>query len=200
MADTKQNILLSALRLFAKDGYEAVSVSAIAGELGMTKGALYKHYKNKRDIFDSIVECMRKKDAEKAADFELPVGTADEMPNEYRSASLVNLIDYAKGQFRYWVEDDFASLFRRVLAIEQFRSDDMSQLYHQYLVSGPLGYTADLLSGIGVKNFYEKAAALVGTMFLMYSVYDGAQNKEEVIARLDVCLDGFYEEWKGCQI
>ncbi|MDD6845207.1 MAG: helix-turn-helix domain containing protein [Clostridia bacterium] len=29
-----------------KDGYEAVSVSMIAGKLGMTKGALYKHYKN----------------------------------------------------------------------------------------------------------------------------------------------------------
>ena len=49
MSDTKEKILFTALRLFARDGYEAVSVSAIAGELGMTKGALYKHYKNKRD-------------------------------------------------------------------------------------------------------------------------------------------------------
>ena len=58
MTDTKERILMSALHLFARDGYEAVSVSTIAGELGMTKGALYKHYKNKRDIFDSIVERM----------------------------------------------------------------------------------------------------------------------------------------------
>ena len=41
---TKEKILITALRLFAQDGYEAVSVSRIAGELGMTKGALYKHY------------------------------------------------------------------------------------------------------------------------------------------------------------
>ena len=41
--NTKENILIVALRLFAKDGYEAVSVSRIASELGMTKGALYKH-------------------------------------------------------------------------------------------------------------------------------------------------------------
>ena len=54
MANTKENILVTALRLFAQDGYEAVSVSKIAGELGMTKGALYRHYKNKRDIFDKI--------------------------------------------------------------------------------------------------------------------------------------------------
>ena len=53
MNQTKEKIMQTALHLFARDGYEAVSVSAIAGELGMTKGALYKHYKNKRDIFDS---------------------------------------------------------------------------------------------------------------------------------------------------
>ena len=44
MSDTRENILLTALRLFAKNGYEAVSVSDIASEIGITKGALYKHY------------------------------------------------------------------------------------------------------------------------------------------------------------
>ena len=44
MENTKENILLAALHLFARDGYEAVSVSQIAGELGITKGALYRHY------------------------------------------------------------------------------------------------------------------------------------------------------------
>ena len=50
MAETKEKILMTALRLFARDGYEAVSVSMIAGELGITKGALYKHYKNDYDF------------------------------------------------------------------------------------------------------------------------------------------------------
>ena len=56
MTNTKEKILVAALRLFAVNGYEAVSVSQIAGELGITKGALYKHYKNKRDIFNCIFE------------------------------------------------------------------------------------------------------------------------------------------------
>ena len=42
MNDTKERILTTALRLFARDGYEAVSVSDIAQALGMTKGALYR--------------------------------------------------------------------------------------------------------------------------------------------------------------
>ena len=43
MKNTKEAILDTALHLFARDGYEAVSVSQIAGSLGMTKGALYRH-------------------------------------------------------------------------------------------------------------------------------------------------------------
>ncbi len=42
--------LYRSLHLFAQNGYETVSVSRIAGELGMTKGALYRHYQNKREI------------------------------------------------------------------------------------------------------------------------------------------------------
>lgn len=66
MNDTKERILRTLLSLFAQKGYEAVSVSEIAGALGMTKGALYKHYANKRDIFDSILHRMEQRDAERA--------------------------------------------------------------------------------------------------------------------------------------
>ena len=50
MSNRKEEILIVALHLFARDGYEAVPVSQIAGALDMTKGALYRHYKSKRDI------------------------------------------------------------------------------------------------------------------------------------------------------
>ena len=62
MGNRKEEILIVALHLFARDGYEAVSVSQIAGELDMTKGALYRHYKSKRDIFDCIVQRMEQQD------------------------------------------------------------------------------------------------------------------------------------------
>jgi len=66
MKNTKEKILVAALQLFSVNGYEAVSVSQIAGELGMTKGALYKHYKNKRDIFNCIFEYVCQLDAERS--------------------------------------------------------------------------------------------------------------------------------------
>ena len=38
----------------------------IAAELGVTKAALYKHYKSKQEILESIVERMNQMDAERA--------------------------------------------------------------------------------------------------------------------------------------
>lgn len=72
MGSTKEEIMTVALHLFAKNGYEAVSVSQIAGVLGMTKGALYRHYENKRDIFLHIVKRMEQQDSEQARQNEVP--------------------------------------------------------------------------------------------------------------------------------
>ena len=189
MTNTKEAILLCALRLFAADGYEAVPVSAIAGEIGITKGALYKHYKNKRDIFDSIIARMEKNDAEQAESFALPEGTLNEMSEKYRKATVDSLIDYSKAQFRYWTENSFASDFRKMLTVEQYRNKEMGRLYDQYLGVGPLGYVTDLLGSIGIPRPEEAAAELYSPMFLLYSVYDNAENKADAAVLADKCLE-----------
>ena len=80
---TKEDILIVALHLFARDGYEAVSVSQIAGELGMTKGALYRHYESKRAIFDHIVKRMEQEDGEQAEEYEMPADKKENKPEQY---------------------------------------------------------------------------------------------------------------------
>ena len=105
MADTKENILRTALRLFARDGYEAVSTSAIAGELGMTKGALYKHYKNKRAIFDSIVARMYEIDAERSQACAVPQEVYADAPESYRGVTIPAVQAFTRAQFRFWTED-----------------------------------------------------------------------------------------------
>ncbi|MDO4541582.1 MAG: TetR family transcriptional regulator [Bacillota bacterium] len=87
MADTKECILLTALRLFAQDGYEAVSMSKLAGEMGMTKGALYKHYKNKRDIFDKIFEYVCRLDMERSKTAGIPEESFDEAAEAFKNTS-----------------------------------------------------------------------------------------------------------------
>lgn len=56
--NTKERILEEALKLFSQSGYMGTSMNDIAAELGVTKAALYKHYKSKQEILESIVERM----------------------------------------------------------------------------------------------------------------------------------------------
>jgi AcrR family transcriptional regulator len=48
--ETRERILDVALELFNEEGYERTSLREIAGRLGVTKAALYYHFKSKEDI------------------------------------------------------------------------------------------------------------------------------------------------------
>ena len=196
MGNRKEEILIVALHLFARDGYEAVSVSQIAGELDMTKGALYRHYKSKRDIFDCIVQRMEQQDGEQARENEVPEESIEKTPEEYQNVSLDDFVEYSKSMFEYWTEDDFASSFRKMLTIEQFRSEEMQNLYQQYLVSGPAEYVKDLFKNMEIKNPEETAVKFYANMFFYYSMYDGAADKAKVKYQFEHMLDKIVEEIK----
>ena len=196
MGNRKEEILIVALHLFARDGYEAVSVSQIAGELDMTKGALYRHYKSKRDIFDCIVQRMEQQDSEQARQNEVPEESIENVPEEYQNVSVEDFVGYSKSMFEYWTEDDFASSFRKMLTLEQFRNEEMQNLYQQYLVSGPAEYVKDLFKNMEIKNPEEKAVKFYANMFFYYNVYDGAADKAKAKCQFEQMLDKIVEEMK----
>ena len=196
MGNRKEEILIVALHLFARDGYEAVSVSQIAGELDMTKGALYRHYKSKRDIFDCIVQRMEQQDGEQASEYDMPEEEKEKMPEQYENVSLDDLVEYSKSMYEYWTEDDFASAFRKMLTIEQFRSEEMQNLYQQYLVAGPASYVKDLFESIGIINAKDKADRFYATMHFYYSIYDGVADKEMVKVEFVSAIKSLVQELK----
>lgn len=203
MHDTKENILQIALRLFARDGYDAVSVSAIAAELGMTKGALYKHYKNKQDIFDSIFERICQSDSERAKKHEVPEEVFGKNPQVYRDISLKNIQRFMEEQFRYWTEDEFACNFRKILILEQYKNPEMAELYQAVFVTGPVRYTEDLFremmeQGVLCKGDPKQLAlALYSPFYLLLSVSDVPAYKQGTSALLtehiELCIKKFTE-------
>jgi AcrR family transcriptional regulator len=54
--DTRARIQEIALELFTEQGYEQTSLREIAERLGVTKAALYYHFKSKDEIVNSFVE------------------------------------------------------------------------------------------------------------------------------------------------
>ena len=52
--DTRNEILESAVQLFSKNNYHAVSMSEIAEGAGVSKGTLYWHFDSKKELFHEI--------------------------------------------------------------------------------------------------------------------------------------------------
>ena len=178
MTDTKEKILAVALQLFAKDGYEAVSVSKIAEKLGITKGALYKHYENKKDIFNSIVARMSQSDHEIARKYGVPENVFDCAPEQYEKIGLKNLKNFAVSQYRFWTSDEFAADYRKMLTLEQYRNPELNKLYQDSLVRGPVLYLKDIFRemircGVLKENDpYQLAIEFFSPLFLLINMSD----------------------------
>ena len=191
--DTKERIIDVALELFAQSGYLGTSMSDIAKQLGITKGALYKHYTGKQEILDSIVERMNKMDYERAEEYEMPETEPDGFAETYMSTPIQNIRAYAMAQFDHWTKEHFSSNFRKMLTLEQYRDPKLAQLYHDYLATGPTEYMAAIFRKLTDSDDAAMQLALefYGPMFLLYSVYDGASDKDSIAPMLSAHIDLF---------
>ncbi len=53
---TKEKILLTAYKAFIKNGYYSTSMQQLVEETGLSKGAFYHHFKNKKDLYVQVIE------------------------------------------------------------------------------------------------------------------------------------------------
>jgi AcrR family transcriptional regulator len=61
VTDKKENILTTALELFANEGYNAVSTSKIAKKAQVSEGLIFKHFINKKGLLDALMADAEKK-------------------------------------------------------------------------------------------------------------------------------------------
>ena len=191
--DTKERILETALELFAQNGYLGTSMNDIAQRLGFTKAALYKHYTSKQEILDSIVEQMNQMDYARAESYEMPETEPDGFAEAYLHTPVQKIRAYSMAQFDHWTKEPFSSNFRKMLTLEQYRDPKLARLYHDYLATGPTEYMAAIFRKLTDSDeaAIQLALEFYGPMFLLYSVYDGAADKDAVSALLGEHMDRF---------
>jgi AcrR family transcriptional regulator len=74
-AATRAALVDTARRLFAERGYAHVPADEIVAAAGVTRGAMYHHYADKKDLFRAVYEQV---EAEMAAEVAAAVGAADD--------------------------------------------------------------------------------------------------------------------------
>jgi AcrR family transcriptional regulator len=87
--DTKKKIIFSALELLSEGGYEAFTAQNIINKAGISKGALYHHFKSIDEIPVEVIKHLRK------SKVYLPPVKLD---------LFYNLEDYLNQYFNYFIE------------------------------------------------------------------------------------------------
>ncbi len=128
--ETKERILNNALNMFAKSGYNAVSIRDIAKTVNIKESSIYYHFHNKQDILDSLV----KKYESYIEELTNMLQAAMSDTNSMRSFSWDWLREY---YFERYLFDPFCNQMMRFMMIEQFHNENMRMLYEHYLFELP---------------------------------------------------------------
>ncbi|MFI6079404.1 TetR/AcrR family transcriptional regulator [Streptomyces sp. NPDC051217] len=131
MSDTRSRILSEAMRLFGELGYTGTTIAKIEAAAGLSpgSGALYKHFRSKKDILSvGLRERIRTKDA-----LTTLLSTEDPAPVTASAAPRVLLRAVAKsGLERLAYERDVNRILVRDLAafpelLEEFRTAEVAR-------------------------------------------------------------------------
>ena len=143
--DTKQKIIDEALTLFSERGYANVFVGDIADRVGIKAPSLYKHFKNKRAIFDAIIDDMKGRFVQQAAALDINGTDASVDAQFYRMLDEDGLVKLGKELFLFFLHDDHTRRFRKMLTIEQFSNRELADTYTKQYVDDVLSYQGMLL-------------------------------------------------------
>lgn len=55
MPNGKRQVLKSAVKLFSQNGYQSTSTSSIAKDCMLSEATVFKHFKNKKELLDTII-------------------------------------------------------------------------------------------------------------------------------------------------
>jgi AcrR family transcriptional regulator len=114
---TREAILSAARKLFTARGYDTTSIDEIAGAARVTSGALYHHFRSKREIMRAVFEMLESELKERVSEAAKDAQSATE-------ALRLTL----RALFKACLEDDIRSIVfeqaPRVLGWEEWRTID----------------------------------------------------------------------------
>ena len=136
--NTRDKIMDVALHMFSERGYEAVSIRDICGEVGIKESTLYYHFKNKKDILDSLINKFR----EHIDSLLVHVDEIDGAPDKNiktktkkdQETGIQVMDSYMMDSYLF---DPFCNLMLRLMMIEQFHNEEIRALYEKTLFTDP---------------------------------------------------------------
>lgn len=186
-ARRRDEILRNAIRHFARDGYFAADLDALAADVGCAKGTLYRYFPSKAELFQQSVDLVMREliDATRACDSDDPL---DQLRHAVRSylayfdahPEYVELLIQERAAFR---ERKQATYFAyRESAVEHWTPRHLKLMEQGRMRRVPVDRVHDVIGDL-----------LYGTIFTNYFAGRRKALEQQVTDVLDVLLNGLME-------
>ena len=145
--DTKERILAAALEMFSQYGYAGTNVRELTASLGLVKSSMYKHFKSKEDIWNTLLD-------ELIAYYEARFGSPQHLPQV--PDSLEGLVSLTMRMVDFTVHDEKIVKSRKLLSIEQFRDERARDLATKYFLTGLAEMFTQIFAGMMDKGLLRR--------------------------------------------
>lgn len=125
--NTKETILMAALEMFSKYGYDGTNIRDLSASLGLVKSGIYKHFESKEAIWNALLDKMIAYYAER-------FGSRENMPPV--PDTLEGLVEMTMQMADITIHDEKIVMTRKLLTIEQFRDDRARALATKHFLTG----------------------------------------------------------------
>ena len=145
--DTKERILAAALDMFSQNGYAGTNIRELTASLGLVKSGLYKHFKSKEEIWNSLLDKM-------IAYYDERFGSPEHLPpvpdsSEGLTAMTMQMVDFT-------IHDERIVMTRKMLAIEQFRDERAKALATKHFLTGLTDMFTHVFTGMMDKGLLRR--------------------------------------------
>ena len=145
--DTKERILMAALDMFSKKGYEGTNIRELAASLGLVKSGIYKHYESKEAIWNALLDRM-------IAYYGERFGSAEHLPPV--PDSLEDFVSMTMRMVNLTIHDEQIVKTRKVLTLEQYRDERARDLATKHFLTGLTEMFTHFFSGMMDNDLLKK--------------------------------------------
>jgi len=150
-AETRERILDAALDIFSQQGYSQTTFVDIADRIGMTKGAIYWHFKDKPELLAALIEKMREREERLVAERVPEVSTIEDLRDYFMARTRVVSEDEAVRKFvlfmmlqMEWSVETRAAVREEMQKVRREPFDDIERILRKLRRRGVLRKDIDL--------------------------------------------------------
>ena len=149
---TKEMIMVKSLEMFARGGYDSVSIRDIAKAVNIKESSIYYHFENKQDVLNSILTGYEQH-------IQKLTEVLTEEIAECNRSSRYSLLPLKETYFQQFLLDPFCNQVMRLLMIEQLKDEKIHVLYDHYLFKLPQKIQKEAFSALVEKGMLSEVNA-----------------------------------------